>query len=650
MIRNLLYTFISVIGGAFALHAQIYDNGPVFNSVGTGAGGANESVLYTTTFGMGTIGFGQQQASFNRIADDFTVDCSWTIDSIYLYGYQTNSTTTSTFTGYTLRIWDGVPDAVGSNVIWGDTTTNRLIRTVFSNVYRITETTVGSNVRPIMQNTVNVGGFTLPAGTYWFDWAATGSLASGPWQPPLVPPGQAASGNGRQRIGSTWNNMVDGGTGTTPQGAPFKVFGTAITVTANAGADAALCLNTTAVLGGSPAGVSSVNSPLTYAWQGIGISDTTLSNPTIVVSDTLQFMLTVNDTNGCVSMDTLTITSIPVIPVSLNVAETTFCEGESDVLIADQTSNLSWSSGDTTSTLTVDQAGTYSVNYIDSNGCSSSDTAMVNVWTLPALTVSDLTVCDGDQAELLGTSDNPIFWNDTIANGTLVDVTQTIDYIASTVDTNGCVSVDTITVTLAALPVVTVPTDLTVCEGESVQLMGTSDFPVLWNDSIADGTTVNPLQTTSYVASVIDTNNCSGEATFTVTVNPVTAGTTTVTGMDSVTVNGVTYYEDGIFIQPFTNANGCDSILTVIVDLDFTGLNELSNNFSVAPNPMSDFLMVNNLAATSNPFTVTTIAGQVVLSFVTNGASTKVDVSSLTPGTYLLIDERTNQSLLLVKQ
>lgn len=650
MIRNLLYTFIALIGGTCTIQAQIYDNGPLFNSAGTGAGGANQSILYTTTFGMGTIGFGQQQTAFNRIADDFIVDCEWTIDSIYLYGYQTGSTTTSTFTGYTLRIWDGVPDAVGSNVIWGDTVTNRLIRSVFSNVYRVTETTSGNSSRPIMQNTVNVGGFTLPAGTYWFDWAASGSLGSGPWQPARVPSGQSVTGNGRQRIGGTWNNLLDGGTGTPAQGAPFKVFGTAASVTANAGIDVSLCSNTIATLGGSPAGVSSVNSPLTYAWQGLGISDTTLSNPTIIVSDTLQYMLTVSDTNGCVAMDTLTITSVPVIPVSLNMAETTFCAGDSDVLIADQTSNLSWNSGDTTSTLTVDLAGIYIVSYIDSNGCSSSDTAMVNVWALPALTVSDLIVCDGDQAELLGTGDNPIFWNDTIANGTLVDVTQTIDYIASTADTNGCVSVDTITVTLAPLPVVTVPTDVTVCEGESVQLMGTSDFPVLWNDSIADGTTVNPLQTTSYVASVIDTNNCSGEATFTVTVNPVTAGTTTVTGMDSVTVNGVTYYEDGIFTQPLTNANGCDSILTVIVDLDFTGLNELSKSFSVAPNPMSDFITINNFATTSNPFTVTTIAGQVVLSFVTSGATTKVDVSSLTPGTYLLIDERTNQSLLLVKQ
>ena len=243
------------------------------------------------------------------------------------------------------------------------------------------------------------------------------------------------------------------------------------------------------------------------------------------------------------------------------------------------------------------------------------------------------------------------FWNDTIPNGTIISPALTENFVASTVDTNGCVSVDTITVSIAALPTLTIPADVTICAGEPVQLNGTSDYPVFWNDTIVNGTTVNPTQTSGYVASTIDTNNCSAQATFTVNVNQATTGTTSVSGMDSVTVNGVTYYQDGVYDQTLTNAEGCDSVLTVTVDLNFTGLNEYwNNNFSVAPNPMSDFLMVNNLSTTNNPFTITTIAGQIVLSFVTNGSSTKIDVSSLTPGTYLLIDRVTNQRKLLVKQ
>ena len=51
----------------------IYDNGPFINGLGTGVGGANESILQNTSLGMNTYGFGHQVAHNNRICDDFTV-------------------------------------------------------------------------------------------------------------------------------------------------------------------------------------------------------------------------------------------------------------------------------------------------------------------------------------------------------------------------------------------------------------------------------------------------------------------------------------------------------------------------------------------------------------------------------------------------
>ncbi len=213
--------------------ALLFDNGPVFNSVGTGAGGANESVLYTTTFSMGTIGFGQQLTA-NRVADDFVVSgCNWSVDSIVFFGYQTGSTLTSTFTAVNFMIWDGEPGAPGSNIVYGDSTTNRLSSTRFSGTYRITETTTGNTARPIMRNVCATAGLTLAPGTYWIDWQSGGSLGSGPWQPSRTPVGQSITGNGKQRVGSgawTWLNAVDGGTGNPAQGFPFEVYGPACPV------------------------------------------------------------------------------------------------------------------------------------------------------------------------------------------------------------------------------------------------------------------------------------------------------------------------------------------------------------------------------------------------------------------------------------
>lgn len=212
---------------AVLLPAQVlFDNGPVANSTGTGFGGSDESVLLTTTFGMGTIGFGHQLTFNNRVADDFTVVDSWQIDSIVFFAYQTGSTTTSTMTEVNFMIWDGIPDAMGSSIVYGDTTTNQLSTTRFSNVYRVTETTIGNDTRPIMRNVCHTPGLNLTDGTYWIDWQTGGSLASGPWAPSRVPTGQSITGNARQAIAGAWSNAIDGGTGAPPQGFPFIIYGT----------------------------------------------------------------------------------------------------------------------------------------------------------------------------------------------------------------------------------------------------------------------------------------------------------------------------------------------------------------------------------------------------------------------------------------
>src|SRR3989338_6367119 len=83
--------------------------------------------------------------------------------------------------------------------------------------------------------------------------------------------------------------------------------------------------------------------------------------------------------------------------------------------------------------------------------------------------------------------------------------------------------------------------------------------------------------------------------------------------MDNVFVNGTTYYQDGIYTQTLTSAEGCDSVLTVTVDLNFTGLNEFDNSFSVAPNPMTDVLTIHNLLNNNNRFAKTIIIVQQVV-------------------------------------
>ena len=204
---------------------EIYDNGPVVNAPGGGPGGADGSVLQVTTLGLNTLGAGWQLTAGNSLADDFTVPTSWTIDSIKVYGYQTGSTTTSTYTGLYIKIYNGDPSA-GGTLIYGDFTTNRMVNTYWINAYRYSDNGVGTT-RPVMAIVGATPGLTLPAGNYWVEVTATGSLTSGPWMPPITITGQAVTGNAKQNLAGIWQNFLDTGTGTPAQGIPFKFFGIA---------------------------------------------------------------------------------------------------------------------------------------------------------------------------------------------------------------------------------------------------------------------------------------------------------------------------------------------------------------------------------------------------------------------------------------
>lgn len=209
------------IPGPFAVNALLFDNGSLVNSPGTGPGGSNESLLQDSTLGMGTFGFAHSPTGSFRVADDLVVPAGgWNVSTVTLYAYQTGSTTTSTITSVNMRIWDGVPGAVGSAVVWGDTTTNVLAGSTWSGIYRGLLSAPGATNRPIMANTVNVNTF-LPAGTYWLDWQTGGSLASGPWAPAVTINGQTSTGNALQFDGTTWAALTDVG----PQGLPFLVEG-----------------------------------------------------------------------------------------------------------------------------------------------------------------------------------------------------------------------------------------------------------------------------------------------------------------------------------------------------------------------------------------------------------------------------------------
>ena len=206
----------------------LYSNGPIVTSSGTGIGGADESVLQNNSLSLLSFGTGHQANADLRVADDFTVPQSgWQVSSIDFFAYQTGETA-STITSINLRIWDGIPSDPGSQIIFGDTSTNFLGSTANSGILRVDENTQGNdNSRQLAISNVPVN-LMLSAGTYWLDWQSTGTGNSGPFVPHVTIPGQDTTGNAllSTNNGASYATLVDTGS-QTAQGLPFIINGSA---------------------------------------------------------------------------------------------------------------------------------------------------------------------------------------------------------------------------------------------------------------------------------------------------------------------------------------------------------------------------------------------------------------------------------------
>ncbi|MBN2560644.1 MAG: hypothetical protein JXQ75_06915 [Phycisphaerae bacterium] len=200
----------------------LWDNGPMITHPGTGYGGADVSEVPGAVGGC-TYGYGHQLSAGNRVADDFTLERAAHIETITFYAYQSYAPgTTSTITAVNLQIWDGPPNARGT-VIWGDQTTNLLINTEWSGIYRVDAGEFLNTDRAIMANTVAVDVHLHP-GTYWLDWQSDGSASySGPWANPVQVRDTAGSGNALQWMGS-WAPATDSCVGFT-EDFPFVIGG-----------------------------------------------------------------------------------------------------------------------------------------------------------------------------------------------------------------------------------------------------------------------------------------------------------------------------------------------------------------------------------------------------------------------------------------
>lgn len=206
---------MSVVGTTSAF-AQLWDQSDLVNNPGGGTGaiaGANLSQLET---GETTFGYGAQQVSNNVMADDFTVGSGgWVINKLTFWTYQTGATAPS----ITAVNW-----AIGSTAT--TSLTNTAVTATFENIYRTNLGDTTSSNRRLQKVEVTGLNIALGAGTYFVSYNFAGTLASGPWAPPLPTSNAVFGQNALQSLaGGAFAPVLQG-----PAGADmaFQVHGTAV--------------------------------------------------------------------------------------------------------------------------------------------------------------------------------------------------------------------------------------------------------------------------------------------------------------------------------------------------------------------------------------------------------------------------------------
>jgi PKD repeat protein len=275
--------------------------------------------------------------------------------------------------------------------------------------------------------------------------------------------------------------------------------------------------------------VSAGGLPYRYQWSSSPADTFSLLNTT--VNSSVSYFLTVTDSGNCVARDTIILTAR--VPFTNAGTDKTICLPAGISVLSGIPSGGSWSgTGITGNNFDPAAAGTgvHKLVYVfvDSTGCSGSDTVSMGVFSRPAVSAgSDTSVCNNVVLVLKG---SPVggSWSGMGILGTLFRP-STLNpgiYQLTYAYTNaaGCSANDTMSVNVLPLPSVNAGADTTLCEDGLSFLLSGNPAGGTWSGPGTSGNTFVPAglaakQTITYIYT--DNNGCSNTDERDVTVNPV---------------------------------------------------------------------------------------------------------------------------------
>ena len=208
------------------------------------------------------------------------------------------------------------------------------------------------------------------------------------------------------------------------------------------------------------------------------------------------------------------------------------------------------------------------------SGCTANDQVTVFINTqVPSVDAGlNQIICAGTPVTLTGNgSAGATFqWDNGIQNGVTFVPTTTTTYTLTATAANGCSSTDQVIVAVNILPTVSGGPDVQSCNGSPVTLTGTGALTYTWQPAIQNGQAFIPVNSSAFIVTGTDANNCHSTDTVQVAVGQATSSTLNESACDSYTLNGQSYTQSGTYTQVITNASGCDSTITLNLSMEFS--------------------------------------------------------------------------------
>jgi len=254
-----------------------------------------------------------------------------------------------------------------------------------------------------------------------------------------------------------------------------------------------------------------------YRWNG-----GQFTAASVAIDSAGLYTVEVTDANQCRGSASVNVVE-NLNPQPQILGDSAICQGTFTTLaVTDTYASYSWSSGQTSPSLTVNNQETYSLTVTDDNGCTGTAAFDLTVNPNPQPQINgDSTICEGEP-QVLDAGPGFASYDWSVAGNTQeLEITTGGAFAVTVTDDRGCQGADSLTVRQFARPQPTIsgPTDF--CNGDSVTLAVAETFLTYNWSTTATDSIIQINSGGAYTVTVTDEQGCPGEAAVDVNERPL---------------------------------------------------------------------------------------------------------------------------------